>query len=122
GFTEPNAAADVLRIIVRELRGQRFQRGLRLRERHAWFQAADGEEIIRVALVEPRAPGLDRLRHHYRDEHLRIVGDFGANKSFRGDADNSERPAVELDRLADDRRIAAEAALPAIVTNHGYGM
>src|SRR4029434_9491008 len=103
-------------------RGQRLKRDLRLHERHARFQTADGEEIVRVALVEPGAAGLDRFCHHYRNEHLRIVGDLSANKAFRCDADNSERATVELNRLPDDVRIAAEAALPAIVTNHGNGM
>ena len=90
GFPEPNAASDILRIILGKLRGQRLKRGLRLSKRHAGFQPPDREEIIRVALVDPGAPRLDRLRHHYRDEHLRVVGDFSANKSFRRDADNGE--------------------------------
>ncbi|KAF5406674.1 MAG: hypothetical protein Udaeo2_32420 [Candidatus Udaeobacter sp.] len=122
GFAESDAAADVLRIILREFRGQRLERSLRFGKRHSGLQPADGEEIVRVALVDPRAPGFDRLRHHYRNEHLRIVGDFGANKSFRRNADNSERAAVELNRLPHDLRIAAEAVLPAVVTNHGNGM
>ena len=96
GFPEPNAEADVLRIILREFCGERLKRSLRLRERHAGLQASYGEKIVRIAPVEPRAPGLDRLRHHHRDKHLRIVGDLSANKSFRRHADNSERPAVEL--------------------------
>jgi len=35
---------------------------------------------------------------------------------------NSEGAAVELNRLPHDLRIAAEAALPAVVTNDGNGM
>jgi hypothetical protein len=104
------------------LRVQRLERGLRFSERHARLQPADSEKIVRVALVDPRAPGFDRLRHRYRNEHLRIVGDFGANKSFRRDADDSKRATVKLNRLPHDCRVAAEAPLPAVVTNHGNGM
>jgi len=87
-------------------------------KRHTGLQATDGKEIVRIALINPRAAGLDRFRHHYRNEHLRIVGDLGANKSFWRDADNSERMAVELDGLPHDMRIARETVLPAVVTNH----
>src|SRR5439155_23538727 len=122
GFPEPNAEADVLRVILREFCGQRLKRNLRLRERHAGFQPTYSEKIVRVALVEPRVPRLDRLRHHYRNEHFRVVSDLSANKSFGRDADNSERTAVELNRLPHNGGIAAEAALLAVVTNHGNGM
>ena len=122
GFPEPNAAADVLRIILCQLCSQCLKRSPRLSERHIRLQPADGEKVSRVTFLQIVVPGLDRLRHHYGDEHLGIVGDFGANESFRRDADNSERAAIELHRLADDRGIAAKSVLPAIVTDHSYGM
>ena len=93
-----------------------------MRERHAGFQPTYSEKIVRVALVEPRAPRLDRLRHHYRNEHFRVVSDLSANKSFGRDADNRERAGVEPDRLAHDTRIPAEAVFPAVITNHGNGV
>src|SRR2546421_10562229 len=65
---------------------------------------------------------LDRLRHHYRHEHFLRVSDLSANKSFGRDADNSERTAVELNRLPHNGGIAPEAALPAVVTNHCNGV
>ena len=122
GFTQADATADVHRIIFSELRGQRLELSLRLRDRYAGLQSAHGEEIVRVALVDPRAPGFDRLRHHYRNKHLRLVGDLGADKSLRRDADHRERATVKLNYLAHDLWIAAEPVLPTVVTNHGNGM
>src|SRR5438094_159957 len=122
GFTQADATADVHRIIFSELRGQRLELSLRLRDRYARLQSAHGEEIVRVALVDPRAPGFDRLRHHYRNKHLRLVGDLGADKSLGPHADHRERATVKLNYLAHDLWIAAEPVLPTVVTNHGNGM
>ena len=46
GFPRANTAADVFGIIFRQLRGDRLEFGLRLRERDAGFEPADDEELL----------------------------------------------------------------------------
>jgi hypothetical protein len=50
---------------------------------------------------------------HVRGQHRRPL------KPFRRDADHGERPAVQLQRLADDGRVAVEASHPEVVTQNG---
>jgi hypothetical protein len=58
-------------------------------------------------------------REGERRPDLRAVGKV---ESERGDADDFVGLSIERDRLADDRRIAAEPALPDSMTENGSAM
>jgi hypothetical protein len=67
---------------------------------------------VRTATVRRRPPGRDRHEHVPRQ-----VAEAGERR--RQDADDRERPAVEVDLAADGRRVAAEQPRPRLVAQHG---
>jgi hypothetical protein len=62
GLAEQDAAAGVLGIISAELRGDRVELARRLRLGHAGLEAADDEEVVARAALEPFRAGLDDAR------------------------------------------------------------
>jgi hypothetical protein len=48
--------------------------------------------------------------------------DDGSLESWLGDADDSQRIGVDLNGLADDRRVGGEGALPESIRNHNQRM
>ena len=101
---------------------RRLEFGLSLRGADAGFQPADDEVVVARAALEPVAAGLDLFRHHHRHKHLGLIRDLRADEAFRRHADDGVWPAVKLYFLADDLRIAAEAAFPTAVAEHGDRM
>jgi hypothetical protein len=81
----------------------------------AGLEAADEEEIVARAALEPLRAGLDHASHHGRDPHLGHEGELRPGEAFRRDAHDSERVAVELHRLSDYGGVGTEAALPAAI-------
>ena len=76
------------------------------------------EDVFSAAHVQPVAADDDLRLHGHREPHLRRGDDFCAVKSLRRDADDRIAAAIDDDAFADDVRIAAEAPLPAFVTDH----
>src|SRR3712207_9382800 len=65
---EEGPAARILRVILRELRGQRFELRLCLTHRHARFEPADHEHVVARARFEVSRARLDIGRHLDRSE------------------------------------------------------
>ena len=77
-----------------------------------------------AALVEPitNLTRQELRRHHRRYPDIGPEDCRHAFEPFRRDADDCKRHAIESDRLADHRGIAAEASLPEPVANHDHWM
>ena len=72
-----------------------------------------------AALQDRRGAARRQLTDHI-DRHPHVSGQHrGSVKILRRDADHGERTAVQLQRPADNRRIAVEAADPEVVTQDG---
>ena len=100
-----------LRVVVRQTFGQPNEFRVRLIERHARFQPPEnlrsrGGEIAtwlwRKFIVE-RHPQLFVVRER---------------ESLRHDADDGRAPPIDADSLSHDGRIAAEVALPDLMSQH----
>ena len=98
---------------------QRRRDGLHFRagrgDADARLQPANGEQIrARVAALHPAI-----IRRNLRLEQEVHVRRRHVTKAWRQHADHGERLAVERNRLADRRRVAAELAHPERVADHG---
>src|SRR5438045_2902084 len=96
--------------------------GLGLLESHPGFEPREPFDPASTAIVELVAPWIERRLHRRRYPELHRVSDERSKKSVWCDADDHVRHAVVCLRLADDRRIAAEAFLPFAIADHGDGM
>jgi hypothetical protein len=95
-----------------QLREHRRQIGRRLFDRHGGRQAGDREQEETAALLVPREVRLHDAVHRLGHPHRRSAAEQRAAEPPRRHADHRERRAVERQRLADDCRIPAQAALP----------
>jgi hypothetical protein len=110
-------AGVACRKLGRERRGDGGELGLRARDADTGFELRDGlhvtaGDVTRVGRQHVRPPEIRRFARdrEFLDEQP---------EALRHDADHGLRPAVQLDGLADDRLIAAKAALPEVVAeNH----
>ena len=118
-----DAALEVRQVLLEQLRVDDVRRGARLGQRDPVLQARHAHEPARTPLAEALAPGGLHLLLH-RDRHVDVDrrAHLDAVEAGRGDADDRHRVAVDADRLADDLRVAAEAALEEAVTQDDDGM
>ena len=84
------------------------------------------ERGIDCGVCWKRQPDVDRRARAAIRERARVVGrrqnlKHAEVRAALHDADDRERPIVEPDRAADDRRIAAERARPESVADHADG-
>ena len=84
----------------------------------ARLQAAEAKEEQTAPRVVPVEARLRDQVHRNRQPDGRPAAEQRAGEVLRGDADDRERRPVERDRLADDLRIRAEAALPETLAEH----
>ena len=91
----------------------RRELGARLLDRRAGAQAANrANEVAAAIRVGRREP----IRHE--DIGLALGIRLDVPEARRQHADDRRRPRVDVDRAADDRRIAAVAALPEAVAQN----
>src|SRR5256885_3049290 len=72
----------------------------------------------RAAIFELVAAGLEDVLHGGGHPEVHAPADEGAVEALGGDADDGVHDAVKALRLADDLRIATEATLPELITDH----
>ena len=112
------AERGFLHFLLEQAMEERLQRGERLLERDAGFQAAEDVHPPAAPVVHV-VPVRRHLRlHHHRHADARHVADVDAVESGLRDADDRELRVVHRDRLADHVRIAAEAIAPVRVAEH----
>ena len=100
-----------------------FMLAFGLRQRHPGFQPPGHLEQQRPARfpVVAHEPAGRLAVHRERHPQLRPADGIGAAERLRRDADDDEGAAVEGERLSNDGRITAEAALPQAMSEHGHG-
>src|SRR5262249_27274559 len=95
---------------------------LRLLESHTGIQTAVRFNPPLAAIFEFVASALEGVFHRGRYPKLHGPADKRSVKALGSYADDGVNHAVHALRLADDLRIAAEAFLPKLVTNHRHGV
>jgi hypothetical protein len=96
----------------RVFRGRQFETRLRLLEGHAGLQTRRGLE--EVALID----GV-RIELEGNPELGRVPAELRQVELRPDDPDHDMRITTELERLADDRRVAAEPPYPETMAQHG---
>src|SRR5262249_28062502 len=91
--------------------------GARLLDRHTRLEPRDDGVVVEHAVTLP----LERQERH-GDEHvgrlaLHLRATWGGDKPSRADPDHGVRPAGELNRSADEGRVAPEGARPESVAD-----
>src|SRR5262249_52861082 len=97
-------------------------RGFGLLPADARLEASEDLQPLGAALVEVVPARRHELLHRDGDQDLRPRAEIDAVESGLRDADDGHRIVIEADGLADELRVAAEAALPVVVGQDGDGI
>src|SRR5262245_9351226 len=82
------------------------------------MQPSDRPQSSGAAVFKPISARLDLSLYHYRSEEFGRYQPLSAEEARRRYADDRESAPVEQNIFADDRGVAAEAPLPATVTQY----
>ena len=95
---------------------------LRFRDGHAGIQAAiHGESAVGSLSEDVGAVSGYFSAHHSGNENVGTIEEVGARERLRGDTDDREAVAVELDLFAGNCGIFGENAIPERIADDCYG-
>ena len=98
-------------VLAGEPRGDHVERSLRLREAHAWFQPADGENISTAAIGE-RISSNGQIHTADRQVGVHVQCEVGAMEVLGRDADDGGRSPIDENLFSNNARISLETFLP----------